>query len=114
MLEHKVMRVVQKAIVSKYSNMFIQKAILGFLSAIGLIERLNMRMLEHTTALLKSAEGETKVCGQTRYRTRECVRILDVCLKSCNSVQINSSSIKKPYAHLKYAHSKYARFKIIH
>ena len=42
------------------------------------------------------------------YNAWSCLRWLSS--KVCNSVKINSSSIKKPHAHLQYVHNKYARF----
>ena len=44
------------------------------------------------------------------YNASSCLRWLSS--KGCNSVKINSSSIKKPHAHahFQYVHNKYARF----
>ena len=42
------------------------------------------------------------------YNAKSCLKWLSS--KGCNSVKINSSSTKNPYAHLQYVHKMYARF----
>ena len=58
--------------------------------------------------LLKLHTLQCKKLLKMTYNAESCLRWLSS--KGCNSIKINSSSIKKPHAHFQYVNNKYARF----